>query len=352
VADEVMRMPEPRLQRQVEPEEEEEEETLQAKPLSNQITPLAQVQRQEEPEEEEETLQAKPLAEQITPLVQRQVDPEEEEEPVQAKLADGAQLQRQEEEPEEEEEPIQTKQVSTRALAVTPNLASRIQSLKGGGQPLPKSVRTFFEPRFGYDFSHVRVHTDGRAAQLARSVNARAFTMGRDVVFGTGQYAPGMPVGRRLLAHELTHVVQQRSQTQPKFSIGNFNSRFRMEPNRITQYITTGASCIQRQPTTPCMIGPQTTNIEYILDATPIIQTGNNALLISGGTVTFINRDRNKMGHNIEITPRWLFSKSRLKLKYGDTVVIRASKPKADVWGTIKDRRGAASSLTLVCVCP
>jgi hypothetical protein len=77
VADAVMRMPEPGVQRQVEPEEEE---TLQTKPLANQITPLVQVQRQEEPEEEEETLQAKPLAEEITPLVQRQVEPEEEEE--------------------------------------------------------------------------------------------------------------------------------------------------------------------------------------------------------------------------------------------------------------------------------
>jgi hypothetical protein len=75
VADEVMRMPEPGVQRQVEPEEEEE--TLQSKPLANQITPLVQVQRQEEPEEEEETLQAKPLAEEITPLVQRQVEPKE-----------------------------------------------------------------------------------------------------------------------------------------------------------------------------------------------------------------------------------------------------------------------------------
>ncbi|HIH86658.1 MAG TPA: hypothetical protein HA304_01990, partial [Methanosarcinales archaeon] len=82
VADAVMRMPEPGVQRQVGPEEEEEEETLQAKPLANQITPLVQVQRQDEPEEEEEMLQAKPLANQITPLVQvqRQDEPEEEEE--------------------------------------------------------------------------------------------------------------------------------------------------------------------------------------------------------------------------------------------------------------------------------
>ena len=71
------------------------------------------------------------------------------------------------------------------------------------------SERAFFEPRFGVDFDDVRVHSDTRAAHVARSVNARAFTLGRDVVFGAGQYAPGLDGGRRLLAHELTHEVQQ-----------------------------------------------------------------------------------------------------------------------------------------------
>ncbi len=65
------------------------------------------------------------------------------------------------------------------------------------------------EPRFGHDFSQVRIHTDERAAETARAVNALAYTVGRDVVFGAGQYAPQTDEGRRLLAHELTHVVQQ-----------------------------------------------------------------------------------------------------------------------------------------------
>ena len=65
------------------------------------------------------------------------------------------------------------------------------------------------EPRFGHDFSQVRVHTDARAAESARAVNALAYTVGRDVVFGTGQYMPGTMEGKRLMAHELTHVVQQ-----------------------------------------------------------------------------------------------------------------------------------------------
>ncbi len=81
--------------------------------------------------------------------------------------------------------------------------------LNSPGQPLDAGTRAFMEPRFGHDFSRVRVHTDARAAESARSVNALAYTVGRDVVFGAGQYAPGMSEGRRLLAHELTHTLQQ-----------------------------------------------------------------------------------------------------------------------------------------------
>lgn len=85
----------------------------------------------------------------------------------------------------------------------------------GGGQPLPASVRNFFEPRFGYDFGHVRVHTGGLAGDRARDLNALAYTSGRDIVFGEGQYAPATTEGRRLLGHELTHVVQQDSGSMP-----------------------------------------------------------------------------------------------------------------------------------------
>jgi hypothetical protein len=77
------------------------------------------------------------------------------------------------------------------------------------GGPLPQSLREFFEPRFGRDFSGVRVHSDGRAAQMARSVQAQAYTLGQDVVFGAGRYAPHTREGLGLLAHELAHVVQQ-----------------------------------------------------------------------------------------------------------------------------------------------
>jgi Domain of unknown function (DUF4157) len=78
-----------------------------------------------------------------------------------------------------------------------------------GGAPLSRELRSFFEPRFLHDFSHVRLHADGEAATAAREARARAYTFGGDIVFGAGQFEPATLAGKRLLAHELTHVVQQ-----------------------------------------------------------------------------------------------------------------------------------------------
>jgi hypothetical protein len=132
---------------------------------------------------EEERMQRKPLAAQITPLVERQVTEE-----LDAKKAPAGSR-------------------SIEGEESVPPIVHEV--LRSPGQPLDAATRAFFEPRFGYDFSQVRVHTDAKAAESARAINALAYTVGRDVVFGAGQYAPGMSGGRKLLAHELTHVVQQ-----------------------------------------------------------------------------------------------------------------------------------------------
>jgi uncharacterized protein DUF4157/putative peptidoglycan binding protein len=110
---------------------------------------------------------------------------------------------------EEEEAILQKKTVPGRMPEASPAVQSQVNALPGSGQPLPESVRASFEPRFGCDFSQVRIHTGARATESARAVSARAYTVGQDVVFGAGQYAPGTAAGQRLLAHELTHVVQQ-----------------------------------------------------------------------------------------------------------------------------------------------
>lgn len=93
---------------------------------------------------------------------------------------------------------------------VTPEIASQVHGLRGRGQPMSPVDQSFFAPRMpDIDVSRVRVHSDSGAQQLARSVEARAFTFENNVVMGKGEYTPGTDSGRRLMAHELTHVAQQ-----------------------------------------------------------------------------------------------------------------------------------------------
>lgn len=111
--------------------------------------------------------------------------------------------------------------------------------LRSPGQPLDSATRAYMEPRFGHDFSGVRVHTDTQAAESARAVNALAYTIGRNVVFGAGQYAPGTTAGQRLLAHELAHVVQQREGAiQDKPAVSELGDRHEREVHQIAEDIS------------------------------------------------------------------------------------------------------------------
>jgi hypothetical protein len=108
-----------------------------------------------------------------------------------------------------EEELIMTKGISEKAPEVCDGLYTILNLSRSSGQPLPIETRTSMEERFGVDFSAVRIHTDTEAAQMARQLNAEAFTYGRNIYFGVERYSLGAAEGKRLLAHELTHVVQQ-----------------------------------------------------------------------------------------------------------------------------------------------
>jgi uncharacterized protein DUF4157 len=100
-----------------------------------------------------------------------------------------------------------------RVPGAIPTVQIRTPSQLGGGKPLAEPEKTFFESRLRYDFSNVRVHTDARAAESARAINAAAYTIGQNIVFDTPRYVPHAPGGRRILAHELAHVVQQSTGT-------------------------------------------------------------------------------------------------------------------------------------------
>lgn len=209
---------------------EEEADQVSQKVMSM-VTPPKPTRFQEQ-KDGAELSQISPLAASITPLVQRQGEEEEE-------LQTKSLVQRQGEEEDQQElvdagrghaparplaessAPAVQCQAADRT-EVSDALESRIVTSKGGGKPLTEDARAYMEPRFGADFSGVRVHADSEAAGMNRALNAQAFTHGRDVYMGEGKYNPDSDAGKRLLAHELTHVVQQggaraEAQLQPTF---------------------------------------------------------------------------------------------------------------------------------------
>ena len=144
-------------------------------------------------------------------LLQREAMPDEKEEEVQMRSA----VQRQVMPGEEEEETIQAKGGTP---AVPGGFEGQLARHRGGGQPLSDQTRAFMEPRFGTDFGGVRVH---ETPDLANAIQAQAFTHGQDIYFNSGKYNPGSSGGKELLAHELTHVVQQNDEQQVKRKDGN-----------------------------------------------------------------------------------------------------------------------------------
>ncbi|HYK05720.1 MAG TPA: DUF4157 domain-containing protein [Thermoanaerobaculia bacterium] len=149
--------------------------------------------------------------------IQRDIGKDEiQEQLIRSLMGENELLQRQALTPEDLREQERGEEILMQAKAAGPGgareagtLEDDVHALEGRGDPLPDSVRAAVEPRFGHAFGNVRVHADAHAADLARTANARAFTVGRNVVFGAGEYAPTTSEGGRLLAHELTHVVQQ-----------------------------------------------------------------------------------------------------------------------------------------------
>jgi hypothetical protein len=174
-------------------------------------------------------------------LAQREALPEEDEDELQMRR-DPA-LQR-EALPEEDEDELQMRregpEVGLEGGPISDELAGRIQSKRGGGSALDEGTRTAMEGSFGTSFEDVGIHTDSESHQLNRSLGAQAFTTGSDIFFGPN----GSPGDRDLLAHELTHVVQQRSMSGGggPMTVGPADDSYEREADATAATVTSGAS--------------------------------------------------------------------------------------------------------------
>jgi outer membrane protein OmpA-like peptidoglycan-associated protein len=144
-----------------------------------------------------------------------------------------------------------------------------------GGQPLAGDDRAFFESRFGRDFSAVRVHADEGAAEAADDVGARAFALGRDIVFGPGQFAPDTADGRQLLAHELSHTVQQSEAGQPAMQ---------MQPKKPADKQSVGSAPPSEPFVTMTQAGSEDGFVLFPQDSAELGSDGETALLKLVGT--------------------------------------------------------------------
>lgn len=186
-----------------------------------------------------EKTQQKPLSETISSVQAKdmkeeeplQKKPEEKEEPVQKKEEEKEPVQKKE---QEEEKPVQKKEETVQAKCADcenedkkvqkkengksekddSGIEGRLNQSKGSGSPMDKGVRTEMESKFGSDFSNVNIHTNTNAVQMSQDLGAQAFTSGNDVYFNKGKYNPNTKEGKHLLAHELTHTVQQTGAKQ------------------------------------------------------------------------------------------------------------------------------------------
>lgn len=155
--------------------------------------------------------------------------------------------------PLEEDKPLLQRRASTPTAAANEAPPIVHEVLRSPGQPLDESTRSFMEPRFNQDFSHVRVHTDAKATESARAVNALAYTVGRDIVMKRDEYAPATDAGKRLLAHELVHVVQQGGNNRlQKLQVGAAGDVYEQEADRVAERVV-GVSepLVQEEQYTP-----------------------------------------------------------------------------------------------------
>jgi hypothetical protein len=197
------------------------EEEIQQKSISESITSVqAKDMKEEEPVQKKDKEEEKPVQKKDKEEEKPVQKKEEKEEPIQAKCADCEKEDKvQKKDKKEEEKPVQKKEKNTASEIQDNELEGKLNTSKGSGSGLDKSTKKEMESGFGADFSNVKIHTDARAVQMSQELGAQAFTTGNDVYFNDGKYNPDSKEGKHLLAHELTHTIQQTGAVQKSGTI-------------------------------------------------------------------------------------------------------------------------------------
>ena len=194
---------------------------------------------------------------------------------------------------------------------------------RNSGEPLDSNTRAFFEPRFGHDFGNVRVHTGTQAAAATRGINAHAYTIGHDMVFARGKYAPETSQGRRLLTHELTHVVQQHHGRNPVLQRAIKSVTAASEDGWLTVRHANGST----YPPLPEYLRVNHTDTEGGRDQFTIVESGRNGALVGEEASVTRKPDGGSYlttGASYSGPASVSFNQSSAELRYGSRGPVRA----------------------------
>lgn len=200
---------------------------------------------------------------------------------------------------------VQRKAAGRNGGELDSGLQSQIESVRGGGQTLDKQAASSFGDKLGADFSNVRIHTDAQADTLSRSLNATAFTTSNDIFFAKGAYNPSSSGGQRLLAHELTHVVQQgggkANKIQTKLKAGAANDGFEQEASQVASAVAKAPTSTQSAQTTEIKPGTSGTiqrnvGFEFEVPLYPAYRLNKNLTIGEKTGLSKINKDQ--LTHN------------------------------------------------------
>ncbi|MEM9548289.1 MAG: DUF4157 domain-containing protein, partial [Bacteroidota bacterium] len=228
---------------------QEEEEAVQSKEEEESVQAQEEedaVQSKEEEEsvqaqEEEEAVQSKEEEESVQAQEEEEaVQSKEEEESVQAQEEEEAVQSKEEEDAVQSKEEEDVQQKSSGPSRSTRNVESKLGNYRGAGHTMDAQTTAAMEKSFGNDFSKVRIHTGGYAQEMSKQLRARAFTNGHDIYFNSGQYDPRSKEGKHLLAHELTHTIQQKGTIQKKESNDGLNKSTEITQNGFFEKVWNG----------------------------------------------------------------------------------------------------------------